>query len=134
MKKHRIQLARERAGLSVGQAARILGLERDDILSLEIAEDPDPDHLERMADAYGVNLPWMMGEIPQYDYDRLNDLPAADRLEDHDRKIAAEFIASLPQRPEHPESWLDCEDCVALSKSGAKPPRCGRFLERKVQG
>lgn len=34
--------------------------------------------------------------------------------------------------PAHPESWLDCPDCRARSKSGANPPRCERFVG--VQG
>lgn len=28
----------------------------------------------------------------------------------------------------HAESWLDCPDCRALSKSGHEPPRCDVFL------
>lgn len=30
--------------------------------------------------------------------------------------------------PGHPKSWLDCEECRSLSKSGAEPPRCAEFL------
>lgn len=31
----------------------------------------------------------------------------------------------------HPASWLDCPDCRALSKSGAKPPRCAVWLAKE---
>lgn len=30
--------------------------------------------------------------------------------------------------PGHPASWLDCPECKARSKSGAKPPRCEEFV------
>lgn len=28
----------------------------------------------------------------------------------------------------HPDSWLDCDDCRALSKAGAEPYRCARWM------
>lgn len=51
----------------------------------------------------------------------------------YSRDVETAFVAlqraipdatKLPVAAEHPESWLDCSDCRALSKSGTKPYRC----------
>lgn len=75
MAEHRYQLARERAGLSIGNAARILNLPAVSLRALEHAASTAPDDLIRaMADHYGVNVAWLTGAIPRYDYEAAHRL------------------------------------------------------------
>jgi hypothetical protein len=38
--------------------------------------------------------------------------------------LSAPDVYSKPSTVNHPESWLECDDCRALSKSGTEPYRC----------
>lgn len=96
---NRAQIARKNAGLSVNQAAKLLG-----VLPLELAQVEefdshfaDADHV-KLAEIYGVNVEWLTGEAERYDYDRVSKMRGADRLKPHDRDIIAEFAASMPRR------------------------------------
>lgn len=96
---NRCRRARENAGLSVGQTARLLGIPVEQVMSVEVNDtafaEAGP---ARFADLYGVNLDWLSGRIEQHDYERLNKCPDARELPFHDRDMLAELYASLPRR------------------------------------
>jgi len=99
MNENLIRVARENAGLSVGQAARLLSVERAVIEEFEAADPDDildefPAVADRMADLYGVCMEWMLGQVPRYDDDAVRDIDGYDRLSVHDRKTLAELLAS----------------------------------------
>ena len=59
----RLKLAREMAGLSQGQAAKILGWHRPTISTIEAGRRRvQAEELTVLADIYGVNMAWIMGE------------------------------------------------------------------------
>jgi transcriptional regulator with XRE-family HTH domain len=97
---NRSRRARENAGLSIGQAARMLGVEIGQLRRVEESDgayaDADP---PRLADLYGVNLEWLSGRCAQHDYERLNRWPDAAELPFRDRDMIAELYASLPRQP-----------------------------------
>lgn len=67
--RNRTKLARERAGLSVGQACKLLGLAREVLLCVEETDsafNDIGDVRERMADIYGVNPEWLAGDVPRH--------------------------------------------------------------------
>ena len=43
-----------------------------------------------------------------------------------------EDVVAKHERGEHPESWLDCPDCKARSKSGTQPLRCEVFMSKQL--
>lgn len=99
-KANRARLARERAGLTIGQAATLLGIEKQHLV---IVEELDPAQADfdftKLAELYQCRIEWITGEVEQHDYARLDALPGADRLTPHDRKVIAEFIAMIPRKP-----------------------------------
>lgn len=96
---NRCQRARESAGLSVGQAARRLGVPVDQVKSVEESDAAFAvaDHA-RLADLYGVNLDWLAGRSDQCDYVALKRIDGADELYFADREQLAELLASLPRQ------------------------------------
>jgi transcriptional regulator with XRE-family HTH domain len=66
----RLRSARERAGLSQGQTARLLGVHRPTISEIEAGRRAvKADELTRLADLYGVTISWLTGadsETPQH--------------------------------------------------------------------
>lgn len=96
---NRSRRARESAGLSVGQAARLLGLPAADVSRAEESDaayaDLGPRHL---ADVYGVDLDWLSGRSELCDYEPLKHLHDSDRLSFRERDMLAELFASLPRR------------------------------------
>ena len=96
---NRSRRARESAGLSLGQAARILGIDVDQLRRVEEHDvayaDADP---ARLADLYGVNSDWLSGRSELRDYAPLRELRGADELPFRDRDMLAELYASLPRR------------------------------------
>lgn len=63
---HRIYDARVMSGLSLGQAARYLGLDRQVLGDIEWGRVPPGDLLpRRLAELYHVGVPWMLGETPE---------------------------------------------------------------------
>ena len=94
----RFARARELAGLSVGQAARLLGVSAADLAAVEQRGEPRGEiTLARLVDLYGCSVAWITGEVPQFDY------AAADRaggreLYFRDREAIAELLASMQRR------------------------------------
>jgi transcriptional regulator with XRE-family HTH domain len=59
----RLRYAREAAGLSQGQVARMLGYHRPSISEMEAGRRRvSSDELVRLADIYGVGVGWLAGE------------------------------------------------------------------------
>jgi transcriptional regulator with XRE-family HTH domain len=97
--KNRARLARDRAGLSVGQAAKLLGVDPDVLTRWEESDAAFFDApWVSMADVYGVNIEWLTGECDRYDYATVKSIPGADELTFHDRDVIAEFAASMPRK------------------------------------
>jgi transcriptional regulator with XRE-family HTH domain len=97
--KNRARRARERAGLSIGQAAKLLGVHRDALVCVEEQDDAFLDADRRsMADIYGVSEAWLCGDVELRDYEALNRIPGGRELPFHDRDILAEVLASRPRK------------------------------------
>lgn len=101
--RNRSKLARERAGLSIDQAVKMLDVEREQLISIEESDATFFDYVDQelriqMADIYGTNLAWLAGDITRYDYDAVKQVKGATALSSHDRDVVAEFIAALPKR------------------------------------
>lgn len=97
----RAKLAREQSGLSLRQAAKMLDVDSHDLLKAE-EYDAEFDGLEvdvvrLMCDVYGVNEPWLRGDVDRYDRKRVDEMAGADKLTFHDRDVIAEFVASMPR-------------------------------------
>ena len=96
---NRSRRAREGAGLALGQAARMLGVDVD---QLQHIEEHDAAYAEadpaQLADLYGVNVDWLSGWSELRDYAPLKELRGADQLSFRDRDMFAELYASLPRR------------------------------------
>jgi hypothetical protein len=96
---NRSKLARERAGLTIGQAARLLNMPSGDLLGIE-ERDSDFDATDQMklAALYQVRIEWLTGDAELRDYASVDKIDGADKLSFHDRDIIAEFAASIPRR------------------------------------
>ena len=97
---YRYKRARENAGLSLGQAAKLL---RVDVGTMKAVEESGVNPaavnlIARMADTYGVNVAWLTGEAPLYDYKTVDAMRGMDEVSFHDRDVIAEFAASLPRK------------------------------------
>ena len=59
----RLRTAREMAGLTQAQVARALGLHRPAVSEMEAGRRKvSVEELSRLAELYGVNVPWVVGE------------------------------------------------------------------------
>jgi len=108
--KNRARLARERAGLSIGQACKLLGVERAELQRIEELDsefaDTTRDLRDLMLDIYAVNREWLAGDVPRHDYARVDQINGADKLTFHDRDVIAEFMASMPRDARTPDERL----------------------------
>lgn len=96
---NRSRRARESAGLSVGQAARLLGVTTDQLRRVEEHDSAYADaYPPRLADLYGVNVDWLSGRSELCDYEPLRNLQGVEDLSFRDRDMLAELYASLPRR------------------------------------
>ena len=61
----RLRSAREMAGLSQGQVAKILGLHRPSVSEMEAGRRKvSADELGKLAEIYSVDIRWLAGSIP----------------------------------------------------------------------
>ena len=96
---NRSRRARESAGLSVGQAARRLGVPTDQLRHVEESDAAFADADQpQLADLYNVNLEWLSGTVELRDYARFDKWPDALDLPFRDRDMIAELYASLPRK------------------------------------
>ena len=101
MSTHRIPRARDAAGLSLGQAAKLLGVTREVVLGWEMGT-PDDLTFARLARLYRVNIPWLRGDVPlkAESLDAVVCVRVSKRakrrngISDHDRDVLLEAIAS----------------------------------------
>lgn len=97
--KNRSKRARERSGLSLAQASKLLGLTTDALL---LIEEDDCSYVvsdrARLASLYAVNVDWLSGDRELHDYAAIEKIRGAEKLTSHDRDIIAEFAASLPRK------------------------------------
>ena len=98
MANNRYSLARKRAGLSTGQAARLLGVAVAELLAVDLAEPSYTIAVERLADLYGVSVEWLTGECDLRDYAAIDRIPGGRELWFRDRDMLAELFASLQRR------------------------------------
>ena len=64
----RLRLAREQAGLSQGQIAKMLGLHRPSISEMEAGRRKvSAEELARIAEIYGVSTAWLLNEETEMD-------------------------------------------------------------------
>jgi transcriptional regulator with XRE-family HTH domain len=62
----RLRVAREQAGLSQGQVAKLLEMHRPTITEIEAGRRRvTADDLVRFADLFGVSLDWLTGKLPE---------------------------------------------------------------------
>jgi len=97
---HRLALARQRAGLSLGQAAQMLGMQRPALEQLEAGPTPDELTCARLARLYEVNIPWLRGDVPERAPESELSRVVCTRggpLSEHDRDELLSLIASLPK-------------------------------------
>lgn len=105
---NRARIARENAGLGVGQALRYLAqgdepartIDRDALIRIEEMDSAfyDAGISERLAHLYGVSVEWLRGEIPQHDYAALDAIDGADKLSSADRAALAEVLAARQRK------------------------------------
>lgn len=96
---NRYRKARERAGLTLGQASRILGIAITDLSGMELCSvEATEAALTAMRDHYQVGRSWLVGEAPLRDYKTIDAMKGADKLSESDRDTLAEFAASLPRK------------------------------------
>ncbi len=97
----RLKAAREQAGLTQGQVARILGLHRPAISELEAGRrSVSAEELDTLAETYGVSVDWLLNK-EEVDSARVRYELAARKLsnlraEDIDQLL--ELLASLKQK------------------------------------
>jgi len=104
-KKNRSARARELAGLTLGQAARLLDTTIPaDLLRVEASPEVPPDWISRLSELYRVSPEWLTGSVPQYDYTAVDGVRGAENITAHDRDVVAEFAALLRRDPVSPET------------------------------
>lgn len=96
----RLRLARERAGLSQGQAARILGFHRPTISEIEAGRRKvSAVELKDLAKLYSVSIPWIVGDsatVANLDDPRIEMIARRmDRLRKQDLDSLLQVIASF---------------------------------------
>lgn len=93
---NRYARAREQAGLSIGQAARILG---STVGAVKLVERTQAPYLaltnDRLADVYGCSVEWLTGQVPYLDVAAIDRIPGGRDLPYRDREALAELLGSL---------------------------------------
>lgn len=104
MSENRCRIARETAGLSLGQAAKILGIGREMLGKIEEMPRYEGTLIDKMVDTYQVRQEWITGKVPRHDYASIDKMIVCSRGQDpaepltpHDRDILAQFAASMPR-------------------------------------
>lgn len=99
-KANRSKLAREKAGLTVKQAAALLHIEPDYLIVVEEMDVQLADFdFNKLAELYGCRVEWITGEVEQHDYASVDGISGSEKLTQHDRTVVAEFIAMMPRKP-----------------------------------
>ncbi len=94
----RLKLAREMAGLTQGQVAQSLGWHRPTVSEIEAGRRRvQAEELATLAELYGVNVPWIMGEGRSNEISDRAMLAARelDKLTDEDLERLLQLIRAL---------------------------------------
>jgi transcriptional regulator with XRE-family HTH domain len=103
---HRLRLAREQAGLSQGQVAKMLGLHRPSVSEIEAGRRKvSTEELTQMAHIYGVSTSWL-----------LDDSDSTEMVDQARVKLAARELAKL--KPEDLERVIQL--LMALRSQGGR--------------
>lgn len=98
MASNRYVRARELAGLSAPQAARLFGVSVAELAAVERAQAPSVDLTNgRIAERYGCSVAWLTGDVPHFDYAAIDRIPGGREMYFRDRDMVAELLASLPR-------------------------------------
>ena len=97
----RLRIARERAGLSQHQVAKILGWHRPTISEIEAGRRKvAAEEVVTLAELYGVNIPWVVGveQVSEAQDDRIT-VAARElgKLKENDLERVLELIRSLKE-------------------------------------
>lgn len=98
----RLRLARERAGVSQGQVAKILSMHRPTVTEIEAGRrSVSAEELSAFAHTYSVSIGWLTGEPRDPAADRL-ELAARElsKLKPKDVDLLMDLLASLRSKPE----------------------------------
>ena len=94
----RLREARERAGLSQGQVASLLGVHRPTISQIEgCTRNVLAEELARFADLYDVSVEWLLGRVDEEDVVVRLAARGLDKLKAEDRKKLLALLSSLPE-------------------------------------
>lgn len=97
----RIRRGRQLAGLTMGQAARLLGMTVVQVSDLELGRtEPTPDQIAALADRYGVGAAWIAGADPVIPDECQRVLRMAD-ISTGDRETLRELLGAI-YTTEHP--------------------------------
>jgi len=99
----RLRQAREYAGLSQGQVAKLLGIHRPTISEIEAGRrHVSAEELAEFAHVYDVGASWLLGEDPEIDAAKMASIELAARelskLKKEDREIVLKLLRSLHGR------------------------------------
>jgi transcriptional regulator with XRE-family HTH domain len=98
----RLRLARERAGVSQGQVAKLLSMHRPTVTEIEAGRrSVSAEELSVFARVYSVTVGWLTGEPRDPAADRL-ELAARElsKLKPKDVDLLMDLLASLRSKPE----------------------------------
>jgi transcriptional regulator with XRE-family HTH domain len=97
----RLKAAREQAGLTQGQVARLLGLHRPSVSEMEAGRrSVSAEELAALADAYGVSVAWLLdgeaGDVSRVRYEMAARKLSSMRQEDIDQLM--QLLSSLNRK------------------------------------
>ena len=96
----RLRAARERAGLSQGQVAKLLGIQRPTVTEMEAGRRKvGPDELARLAEFYNVSVSWLVNDKPEV-ADPMVELAARElaKLKKDDLGTVLDLLKTLRKR------------------------------------
>lgn len=117
----RLRRTREGAGLSLAQAAKLLGWAQGPLYALEIgATQPTDDDLRSLAKLYRCSVAWLLGQTAELSADNESLLRQVDHT--GDRAVVREFMQMLSTRdPGEPTPKPASDRLAAIAAQMAKP-------------
>lgn len=130
----RYRRARELAGLSLPQAAKLLGWAQGPLWTFEngVGSPPTEDDQRRMAELYRCSLAWLQGAEPVIPEGTRKMLREAD-ISDHDREVVLEVAGMWSGMSPQP-SVQERLAVVAAKHDPPMPPRAAKVRHVRGQG